>query len=228
MPHPNAPEHDYAAMVASTMKPVAGETGASPNEYRGPQGTNVCTAEEPPSACDDGPFGKGKGGQLRYAVTVPAGASRTLWVAVAGSDKGPAAARRELAGRPPRSGRAARGEGRRARALGPLHPALAARRPASRGGRRLGQAEHPRSHPGRRGPADPLDRPGQAVPAARGVGRARPLGGRRLPRLPVDVRHRRRVHRVRERRGRPVRGDQGPPARAARRSRTSSTTARGS
>ena len=78
------------------MNPVAGETGSSPNEYRGPQGTNVCTAEEPPSACDDGPFGKGKGGQLRYSVTVPAGASRTLWVAVAGSDKGQAAARREL------------------------------------------------------------------------------------------------------------------------------------
>ena len=39
LPHPNAPVHDYAAMVASTMKPVAGETGASPNEYRGPQGT---------------------------------------------------------------------------------------------------------------------------------------------------------------------------------------------
>src|SRR6187455_414794 len=97
LPHPNAPEHDYAAMVASTRTPAAGETGASPNEYRGPQGTNVCTAEEAPSACDDGPFGKGKGGQLRYRVTVPAGASRTLWVAVAGSDKGPAAARSELA-----------------------------------------------------------------------------------------------------------------------------------
>jgi hypothetical protein len=96
LPHPNAPEHDYAAMVASTRAPLAGETGASPNEYRGPQGTNVCTAEEPPSACDDGPFGKGKGGQLRYRVTVPAGASRSVWVAVAGSDKGPAAARREL------------------------------------------------------------------------------------------------------------------------------------
>jgi hypothetical protein len=95
--HPNAPLHDYAALVASTMDPVAGETGASPNEYRGPQGTNVCTAQEPPSACDDGPFGKGKGGQLRYEVTVPAGSSKTLWIAVAGSDDGEAAARQELA-----------------------------------------------------------------------------------------------------------------------------------
>jgi hypothetical protein len=96
LPHENAPEHDYAAMVASTMEPVAGETGQSPNEYRGPQGTNVCTGEQLPSACDDGPFGNGKGGQLRYEVTVPAGGSRTLWVAAAGSDKGPAAARGEL------------------------------------------------------------------------------------------------------------------------------------
>ena len=96
LPHPNAPQHDYAALVASTMTPVAGETGASPNEYRGPQGENVCIAEERPNLCDDGPFGKGKGGQLRYEVTVPAGASRTLWVAAAGSDKGLAAGRSEL------------------------------------------------------------------------------------------------------------------------------------
>ena len=96
LPHPNAPEHDYAALVGSNREPVAGETGASANEYRGPQGSNVCVAEEPPSACDDGPFGKGKGGQLRYEVTVPAGASRTVWVAAAGSDKGLGPARREL------------------------------------------------------------------------------------------------------------------------------------
>jgi hypothetical protein len=96
LPHENAPEHDYAALVASDMEPVAGETGASPNEYRGPQGSNVCTAQEPPSACDDGPFGKGEGGQLRYRVTVRGGSSKTLWIAVAGSDEGLRDARREL------------------------------------------------------------------------------------------------------------------------------------
>ena len=96
LPHPNAPQHDYAALVASDMEPVAGETGASPNEYRGPQGSNVCTAQEPPSACDDGPFGKGEGGQLRYRVTVRGGSSKTLWIAVAGSDEGRGDARREL------------------------------------------------------------------------------------------------------------------------------------
>jgi hypothetical protein len=96
LPHPNAPQHDYAALVASDMEPVAGETGASPNEYRGPQGSNVCTAQEPPSACDDGPFGEGKGGQLRYRVTVRGNSSKTLWIAVAGSDEGQGDARREL------------------------------------------------------------------------------------------------------------------------------------
>ena len=96
LPHQNAPVHDYAALVAADRDPVVGETGESPNEYRGPQGTNVCTAQEMPSQCGDGPFGKGKGGQLRYEVTVPGRGSETLWVAVAGSDKGLTPARREL------------------------------------------------------------------------------------------------------------------------------------
>ena len=56
----------------------------------------MCTAQEPPSACDDGPFGEGKGGQLRYRVTVRGNSSKTLWIAVAGSDEGQGDARREL------------------------------------------------------------------------------------------------------------------------------------
>jgi hypothetical protein len=96
LPPANAPQHDYAALVASDTEPVAGETGASPNEYRGPQRSNVCTAQEPPRACDDGPFGKGEGGQLRYRVTVRGDSSKTLWIAVAGSDEGLGDARREL------------------------------------------------------------------------------------------------------------------------------------
>jgi hypothetical protein len=96
LPHPNAPPHDYTALVASERNPMGADTGPSPNEYRGPQGTNVCMLEEMPSACDDGPFGKGEGGQLRYEVTVPGGGSETLWIAVAGSDESPAFARDEL------------------------------------------------------------------------------------------------------------------------------------
>ena len=80
----------------------------------------------------------------------------------------------------------------------------------------MGQAEPRRQHPERRGPPDPLDRPGQAVPAAAGHGAQGDLVRRRLPRLPVDLRHRRGVHRLRRGLGGPVRGRQGASARPAR------------
>jgi hypothetical protein len=98
---PGAPVHHYAALVAANQAPVSGEAPASGGAFRGPQPGNSCLGTDgtsPPSACDDGPFGKGTGGQLRYQVTVPAGGSKTLWVAVAGSDKGLSDARSELAG----------------------------------------------------------------------------------------------------------------------------------
>jgi hypothetical protein len=95
---PGAPEHHYAALVASTQDPVGGETGEL---HYGPQPGHRCTGSEAPapmpSDCDDGPFGKGTGGQLRYRVSLPANGSQTLWVAVAGSDKGLGAAQDELA-----------------------------------------------------------------------------------------------------------------------------------
>jgi hypothetical protein len=94
---PGAPDHHYAALVGSNQDPTSGDAAASGGAFRGPQGGNVCTAQEAPSACDDGPFGKGTGGELQYAVTVPAGATKTLWVAAAGSDKGLPAAQKELA-----------------------------------------------------------------------------------------------------------------------------------
>ena len=93
LPHPNATPHDYAAYVASDRRPSDAEVG---DGHRGPQGANVCTAQEPPSQCDDGPFGKGAGGQLRYRVRVDGRDSETLWIAVTGSDKGPRDARSEL------------------------------------------------------------------------------------------------------------------------------------
>ena len=49
-----------------------------------------------PSACDDGPFGSGTGGRLRYRVRVRAGATAPLWIAVAGSENSGAEARGEL------------------------------------------------------------------------------------------------------------------------------------
>src|SRR3954447_3710897 len=98
---PGAPEHHYAALVAADQVPASGEAAATGGGYRGPQPGHVCPGNDstsPPSACDDGPFGKGTGGELRYQVTVPAGGTKTLWVAVAGSDKGLPAAQSELAG----------------------------------------------------------------------------------------------------------------------------------
>ena len=96
LPHPNATPHDYAAYVASDRRPSAAEVNTAANGHRGPQGTNDCDAQEMPSECDDGPFGKGAGGQLRYRVTVGGRDSETLWIAVMGSDKGPGDARAEL------------------------------------------------------------------------------------------------------------------------------------
>ena len=78
--------------------------------------------------------------------TCPRTATRTLWVAVAGSDKGLAPARARAAARARRPGRRAGRQDRRARAASRLHAALAARRPAAGTGRRLGQAEHRRPH----------------------------------------------------------------------------------
>jgi hypothetical protein len=96
---PGAAEHHYAALVAANQDPAAGTAADTGGTFRGPQGDTVCQASDgtsAPSACDDGPFGHGTGGELQYAVTVPAGASRTLWVAAAGSDHGVGDARSEL------------------------------------------------------------------------------------------------------------------------------------
>jgi hypothetical protein len=98
---PGAPVHHYAALVAANQAPASGEAAAAGGAYRGPQPGTKCTGTEDPapapSACDDGPFGKGTGGELRYSVTIPAGGTKTLWVAVAGSDKGLGEAQDELA-----------------------------------------------------------------------------------------------------------------------------------
>jgi hypothetical protein len=92
-PHPNAGPHDWVALVGSDRAPAAGETG--PGHWGAQEPPELCT-EEAQFFCDDGPHGKGTGGRLSYRVALPAGGARTLWIAVAGSDKGRSAARREL------------------------------------------------------------------------------------------------------------------------------------
>jgi hypothetical protein len=97
---PGAPTHHYAALVGTSMKPDSGAIGA---QFWGPQPGHQCTGTEPgapadpkPSQCDDGPFGRGTGGELTYSVSLPAGGSKTVWVAAAGSDQGMASAQQEL------------------------------------------------------------------------------------------------------------------------------------
>lgn len=98
---PGAPEHHYAALVGTAMKPGSGTVG---DQFWGPQPGHRCTGTEPgapadpkPSACDDGPFGRGTGGELTYSLSLPAGGSTTVWLAVAGSDDGLGPARQQLA-----------------------------------------------------------------------------------------------------------------------------------
>ena len=98
---PGAPTHHYAALVGTASTP---ESGAIGGQFWGPQPGHRCTGTEPgapaepkPSQCDDGPFGRGTGGELKYSVSLPAGGSRTVWLAVAGSDTGLSSAQQELA-----------------------------------------------------------------------------------------------------------------------------------
>jgi hypothetical protein len=86
-PFANASEHDWAAVVGASEHPAASDTG---DAFRGPQDPPVvCPADgTPPPYCDDSAFGKGAGGSLDYSVRVPKDGATTLWVAVAGSDRG--------------------------------------------------------------------------------------------------------------------------------------------
>src|SRR5690349_4284608 len=80
----------YSSFVASDRRPDGAEVGAG---HWGAQPGTVCAADSQslPSGCDDGPYGKGTGGQLRYSVTVKPGGSESVWIAVA-------ATRQDLAG----------------------------------------------------------------------------------------------------------------------------------
>jgi len=85
-PVENALRHDWAAVVGSSLTPTGSDTGSG---FRGPQDPPVIcppSPEEAPDRCDDTAYGEGKGGQLRYDVSVPANKTRTVWFAVAGAD----------------------------------------------------------------------------------------------------------------------------------------------
>ncbi len=73
----------FTSFVASDRRADGAEVGAG--HWGAQPGTDCDPADSAslPSACDDGPFGKGTGGQLRYKVTVRPGRSETVWIAVA-------------------------------------------------------------------------------------------------------------------------------------------------
>ena len=89
-PAAGAKAHDYAALVGSSLTPAGHALGSG---MRGPQDDVVC-GDPTPAVCDDGPYGKGTGGQLTYDVA--AGSGRTVWFGIAGSDQGLAPAQAEL------------------------------------------------------------------------------------------------------------------------------------
>jgi hypothetical protein len=95
-PVPNAPAHNWAAAVGSTLTPASGKTG---KDFRGPQDPAViCPADgTTPPSCDDSLAGDGAGGELSYRLSLTAGSSRTVWFGVAGSESGATGAKSELA-----------------------------------------------------------------------------------------------------------------------------------
>jgi hypothetical protein len=93
-PVQNAEAHNWAAVVGSQLTPAAHATG---EDFRGPQDPAViCPTDSSHGPCDDSASGKGAGGQLSYDVPLEAGQPHTIWVAVAGSEQGPASAHSEL------------------------------------------------------------------------------------------------------------------------------------
>jgi hypothetical protein len=72
---------DWSALVGSNLAPASGVAAASDGNYRGPQSKDtVCAANDGtslPSACDDGPYGRGTGGELTYKPALPANGTRT-------------------------------------------------------------------------------------------------------------------------------------------------------
>ena len=131
LPHPNATPHDYAALVGSSLKPSGGETGAG---HCGPQpgtGARGTTRRRCRASATTARSARARAASCATRSTLPAGGSKTVWVAVAGSDKGLAPARAELAEGARRPGRPARR--RRSRRARSSTPTRSSRCPATSG-----------------------------------------------------------------------------------------------
>ena len=165
---------------ARPLRPVRRRAAAAPADQ---------TPAPMPSECDDGPFGRGTGGQLRYHVDVPGSGSTTMWIAVAGSENSVAEARSEFAaliadpaGQLAEKKALARARSRAGRKLDP------AGRPAAAGLDRVGQAEPRRPHAAWRPDVDIRWTNQGKEWTPEGSVSAHALDRRRLPRLPVAVR----------------------------------------
>ena len=215
-PHPNAGPHDWVAPSARPPRRTAARSAPATGARRA---RRCCARPRASSGATRARSARAPAASFATAIRVPAGGEQTLWVAVAGSDQGAprratAAARRA---RRPGARRSPAKQASRERLARYSQVSLPGDRRLAEG-HRLGQAEHPRPHPARGRPADPRRRRGQGRTRRRSAPwRSVALDRRRLSRLPVDLRHRRRVHGVRVGGRRPVRGDQGPRPRAARR-----------
>ena len=118
------PPSSHRARRRPPARPVPASAGRT--RTRSSAGRPDPGSPPPPPRCQDSAYGKGAGGRLRYELNVPAGRERRLLIAVAGSDRGAAEARRELARRARRGGRLVPGEGREPPQARALHAALAA------------------------------------------------------------------------------------------------------
>ncbi len=200
-PVQNTDAHDYAALRrlarCSPRRPPSARTTAVRRTAAvncGPSGPDTPPT---PERCDDTAYGKGTGGRLTYARRRPGRGPDGL------------VRRRRLrrgagSGTPgvrPGAGRTGRHAARH-RGCAPGRSGRNTR--VSLPGDRLleqsvdvEQAEPRRVRAGGTQPAGPGDQRREEVPAPTGTRRPGPLVRRRLARLPVDLRHRRRVHRLR-------------------------------
>ena len=186
---------DRPPLVGAEHRPRVPRAAARARSAPATDGTS------PPSACDDGPYGKGTGGELRYKVTVGPRSRETVWIAVAATR-----------GRDSTARCATRTASWRTR---PAHARSSASTPRSTcpvtGSCRTRSTGASRTSPTSRRRATDLNLrfvdEGKAYPAPVGEDPAGHVLRRRLPGLPVAVRHRRRVHGVRGRRARAVRDD---------------------
>ena len=131
---PGAPVHHYAALVGRRPGPRLGRGRGDRRQLPRPAARPRLHRHRPDLAAQRvrrRPVRQGHRRRAALQLTLPAGGSKTLWIAVAGSDKGLADAQSELAGALQRPRGRARGQDRLARRAREADAGLAARRPAA-------------------------------------------------------------------------------------------------